>query len=146
MQLSPNGVELIKHFEGCKLTAYRCSADVWTIGYGSTGPHVYEGLSITEEYAEELLRDDLLRFESGVLSAVTVPINQDQYDALVSFAFNVGLGNLKSSTLLRKLNSRNYVGAGNEFQRWNRAKGRVLNGLTRRRHAESRLFQGLDWR
>lgn len=146
MQLSPNGVELIKHFEGCRLTAYKCPAGVWTIGYGSTGTHVYEGLSITEEYAEELLRDDLLRFESGVLSAVTVPINQDQYDALVSFSFNVGLGNLKSSTLLRKLNSRNYVGAENEFQRWNRAKGRVLSGLTRRRHAESRLFQGLDWR
>lgn len=146
MKTSPNGVALIKHFEGCRLTAYKCPAGVLTIGYGSTGPHVTEGLKITQERADDILREDLDRFEKGVDVAVKVSLDQDEFDALASFAFNLGLGNLTVSTLLKKLNANDRVGAAKEFLKWNRAGGVVLAGLTRRRKAESELFKGNDWR
>lgn len=143
MQISQRGVDLIKEFEGLRLKAYLCPANVLTIGYGSTGRHVTEGLVITEAKAEELLRADLGRFEDAVRKAA-LPCTQGQFDALVSFAFNVGIGNLNSSTLLRKHKAGDKAGAAVQFGRWNKArvKGvlRVLPGLTRRRKAEAALY------
>lgn len=135
------GLDLIKDFEGLKLRAYLCPAKVWTIGYGSTGPHVTAGKVITEAEAEELLKDDLDRFEKAVTRLVTVPLRQNQYDALVSFAFNVGIGALERSTLLKRVNARLFDLAFGEFAKWNRAGGKVLAGLTRRRAAEAALFR-----
>lgn len=140
MKISLKGLNLIKEFEGLEIKAYKDSVGVVTIGYGSTGRHVSLGMTITKEQAEQLLKKDLERFEKGVYELVKVPLNQNQFDAIVSFSFNLGLGNLKSSTLLRKLNSLDYVGAANEFPRWNKAGGVVLKGLTRRREAEKALF------
>jgi lysozyme len=140
MKISQKGVNLVKKFEGLELKAYKDSVGVVTIGYGSTGPHVFMGQVITEAQAEALLIKDLSRFESGVTELVKVPLTQNQFDALVSFSFNLGLGNLKSSTLLKKLNAKDYLGASKEFERWNKAGGKVLNGLTRRRLAEKELF------
>lgn len=135
------GLDLIKDFEGLKLRAYLCPAKVWTIGYGSTGPHVTPGKVITEAEAEELLKDDLDRFEKAVTRLVTVPLRQNQYDALVSFAFNVGISALERSTLLKRVNAKLFDQAASEFAKWNRAGGRPLAGLTRRRAAEAALFR-----
>lgn len=140
MKISQKGINLIKMFEGLSLKAYKDSVGIVTIGYGSTGPHVSMGQTITEAQAKSLLKSDLSRFEKGVSELVTVPLNQNQFDALVSFSFNLGVGNLKSSTLLRKLNSLDYSGASKEFERWNKAGGKVFAGLTRRRIAERDLF------
>jgi lysozyme len=140
-QIGKSGLDLIKEFEGLKLRAYLCPAKVWTIGYGSTGPHVTPGKVITEKQAEELLKDDLDRFEKAVTRLVTVPLRQNQYDALVSFAFNCGIGNLESSTLLKRVNARLFDNAVTEFAKWNKGGGKVLAGLTRRRAAEAALFK-----
>lgn len=140
MKISQKGLNLIKSFEGLELKAYKDSVGVVTIGYGSTGTHVSMGQTLTVQQAEELLRKDVSRFEEGVGKLVKVTINQNQFDALVSFSFNLGLGNLSSSTLLKKLNAGDYEGASLEFERWNKAGGKVLNGLTRRRLAEKELF------
>lgn len=140
MNLSSRGLSLIKEFEGLSLTAYKCPAGIWTIGYGSTGDRVYPGMQIDKSYAERMLLEDLLRFEKGVESLVRVPLSQGAYDALVSFSFNLGVGALSRSTLLKKLNSGDYSGAADEFLRWNKAGGRVLKGLVRRRKAERNLF------
>lgn len=138
------GIELIKEFEGCRLTAYKCPAGVWTIGYGHTGTvdgkAVASGMSITAKKATELLKADLAKFEAAVNTYVTAPITQNMFDALVSFAFNCGAGALKGSTLLKKLNAKDYDGAAAEFARWNKAGGTVLNGLVRRRERERQLF------
>lgn len=138
------GIDLIKSFEGCKLTAYKCPAGVWTIGYGHTGKvdgkAVASGMTITAAKATELLRADLSKFEAAVNSYVTAPITQNMFDALVSFAFNCGSVALKSSTLLKKLNAKDYSGAAAEFPKWNKAGGVVLNGLIRRREREQQLF------
>lgn len=140
MKISQKGLNLIKSFEGLELKAYKDSVGVVTIGYGSTGTHVSMGQTLTVQQAEDLLRKDVSRFEEGVGKLVKVTINQNQFDALVSFSFNLGLGNLSSSTLLKKLNAGDYQGASLEFERWNKAGGKVLNGLTRRRLAEKELF------
>lgn len=145
--ISARGIELIKHFEGLFLTAYLCPAGVWTIGYGHTGLRhrdgtVRAGRKITEAEAETLLRIDMDYFEGKVQSLVKVPLNDDQFAALVSFAFNVGEGNLASSTLLRRLNAGDYAGAAEQFARWNKAAGKTLAGLTRRRSSERNLFLG----
>lgn len=142
MKISEKGLNLIKDFEGLEIKAYKDSVGVLTIGYGSTGNHVKLGMTITKEQAEELLKQDVSRFERGVNDLVKVTLTQNQFDSLVSFSFNLGLGNLKSSTLLRKLNASDYSGAANEFLRWNRAGNKVLNGLTRRRQAEKDMFEG----
>ncbi len=139
-QIGKAGLDLVKSFEGLKLRAYLCPAKVWTIGYGSTGPHVTPGKVITEAQADELLQDDLDRFEKAVTRLVTVPLTQNQYDALVSFAFNVGISALERSTLLRRVNAKLFDQARAEFAKWNRAGGRPLAGLTRRRAAEAALF------
>ena len=135
---------MIKEFEGCRLTAYRCSAGVWTIGYGHTGTvdgkAVASGMTITAAKATDLLKKDLAKFEAAVNAYVTAPITQNMFDALVSFAYNCGAGALKGSTLLKKLNAKDYNGAAAEFPKWNKAGGKVLKGLVRRRERERQLF------
>lgn len=139
MKINDKGLQIIKDFEGCKLTSYLCPAGVWTIGYGHT-TNVKPGMTITSADAERLLRQDLIRFENAVTQLVKVSVTPNQFSALVSFAYNVGVGALKNSTLLRKLNGKNYRGAADEFLRWNKANGKVLPGLTKRRIAERDLF------
>lgn len=139
MKTSKAGIDLIKKFEGCKLKTYKCSAGVDTIGYGSTGPHVRPGMTITQAEAEALLIKDLSRFEVGV-SKLAKKTTQGQFDALVSFAFNLGLGNLESSTLLKMHNAGKYAEAAEQFHRWTKAAGKVLLGLIKRRAAESDLY------
>lgn len=141
MTTSQRGIDLIKTFEGLKLTAYVCPAGVLTIGFGTTR-NVTEGMTITAAEAERLLRDDLREFERGVSQAVNVPLEQHEFDALIAFTYNVGLGAFRKSTLLRLLNAGDKAGAAKQFARWNRAGGRVLAGLTRRREAERKLFEG----
>ncbi len=138
-QIGQKGLDLIKRFEGLKLRSYKCPAGVWTIGYGHT-KNVTANQIITSEQAEQLLRSDLRVFEKVVSDAVTVPLNQNQFDALVSLAFNIGGGAFGSSTLLRMLNAANYSGAADQFLRWNRAGDKVLDGLSKRRAAERALF------
>ena len=145
MQTSANGVELIKHFEGCYLDAYLCPAGVWTIGYGHT-LDVEEGDSIDQEAAEAFLIEDLEEFEDHVQRLVEVDLSQDQFDALVSWTFNLGYGNLAASTLLAKLNDGLYDEVPEQIKRWTRAGGRVLDGLVKRRNAEALLWEGRDWR
>ncbi|EOY8504120.1 lysozyme [Enterobacter cloacae] len=144
MQTSEKGIALIKQFEGCKLTAYQDSVGVWTIGYGWTQPvdgkPIRAGMTIKQETAERLLKTGLVSYESDVSRLVKVGLTQGQFDALVSFTYNLGARSLSTSTLLRKLNAGDYAGAANEFQRWNKAGGKVLTGLTRRREAERALF------
>lgn len=141
MNISEAGLSLIKNFEGCVLIAYVDAVGVWTVGYGHTGPNVHRGLKITQSQADEILEQDVNRFELGVLNNVKVSLNQNEFDALVSFTFNVGINAFKGSTLLRLLNDgadRSIVAA--EFLRWNKGDGKVLEGLTRRRQAEKALF------
>lgn len=139
MKTSTNGIKLIKKYEGCYLKAYKCPSGLWTIGYGHT-KNVKSGMKITQEQAEQYLRDDLITYENAVKKYVKVSINQNQFDALVSFSFNCGTGALKNSTLLKKLNNKDYNGATNELLRWNKSNGKVLNGLTKRRKEERVLF------
>jgi lysozyme len=145
MKISQEGVNLIKHFEGCRLEAYKCPAGVWTIGYGHT-KGVKEGDAIEQEAAEAFLIEDLEAFEQAVARLVKVPITQQQFDALVSFTFNLGAGNLAASTLLRKLNNYQYIEVPEQMMRWVKAGGQVLDGLVKRRAAEAALFQNKDWR
>ncbi|GCP61500.1 muraminidase [Escherichia coli] len=144
MQTSDKGIALIKQFEGCKLTAYQDSVGVWTIGYGWTKPvdgkPIRAGMTIKQETAERLLKTGLVSYENDVSRLVKVDLTQGQFDALVSFTYNLGARSLSTSTLLRKLNGGDYAGAADEFLRWNKAGGKVLNGLTRRREAERALF------
>ena len=139
MKISDAGLDLIQRFEGCKLKAYQDSVHVWTIGVGHTGD-VQPGQEITQEEAMELLRQDVEDAEKCVNVCVTAPLSQGQFDALVSFCFNLGCGALRRSTLLQKVNASDFDGASREFVKWNKAGGVVLNGLTRRREAEAELF------
>jgi lysozyme len=140
MRLSKDGFTLIQRFEGLRLKAYKCSAGVWTIGYGHT-KGVREGQTITEAEAENLLREDLRVFEVGVSSLVTVFLHQYQFDALVSFSFNLGVGALKGSTLLKKINARAGADAIRaEWIKWCHAGGRVVPGLQRRRLEEVTIY------
>lgn len=143
MKTSEKGLELIKHFEGLRLQAYRCSAHVWTIGYGHTAG-VQPGDSVTAGQADSLLRQDIEESERSVARYVTAPLNHCQFDALVSFTFNLGAGNLRTSTLLKKLNAGDYSGAAEEFPRWVSAGGKKLPGLVRRREAEKALFEAQE--
>lgn len=133
-------MDLIQQFEGCKLTAYLCPAGVWTIGWGSTGIGVSKGVTWTQSEADERYKKDMAVFKTGVKKLVTVPISNNQLEALTSFAYNLGIGALKGSTLLKYLNAGNYQAAANQFLRWDKAGGKVLSGLTRRRTAERNLF------
>lgn len=144
MKISKVGIDLIKTFEGCSLKAYKCPAGVWTIGWGTTEPingvKPYEGMVITQQQADDLLIKNLKSYEDAVNKYVTYPINQNQYDALVSFTYNCGCGALKTSILLKKLNAGDIQGAAEQFDLWTKANGQVLNGLVRRRAAEKKLF------
>ena len=142
MKLSQRGIDLIKQFEGYSSKAYPDPATggaPWTIGYGTT-KGVKPGMIITAEQAEKMLRDDVAKFESGVSALLKVPTTQGQFDAMVSLAYNIGLGNFGKSTLLRKHNEKCYSCAAGQFPAWNRANGKVMNGLTRRRNAERALY------
>jgi lysozyme len=158
MKTSEIGIQLIKDFEGCHSSPYLCPAKLWTIGYGhvlypqqarmKTEERV--SLCLSEDHAKvwgpdeilELLEKDLLRFEAGVLRLCPAAAdNQCHFDSLVSFSFNVGLGNLQASTLRMKYNRDDFVGAANEFPKWRKANGQVLQGLVRRREAEKALFE-----
>ena len=145
MRTSQAGIDLIKQFEGFRSRAYQDSAGVWTIGYGTTagaGMKVHPGMTISREQAEKYLRDHLLHVERAADRLVSVPLKQHEFDALVSFIYNVGDGAFSKSTLRRKLNAGDRKGAADEFLRWNKAGGRVLAGLKRRRKAERRMFLG----
>ena len=139
MRTGNKGIELIKHFEGCELEAYKCPAGVWTIGYGHI-KGVKEGMKITEMQAEEMLKSELHEYEGYINDYVTVRLNQNQFDAMVSWVYNLGGGNLRASTLLKVLNAGDYDGVPAQMLRWNKAGGKVLEGLTRRRQAEADLF------
>ncbi|MDE1178523.1 MAG: lysozyme [Edaphobacter sp.] len=139
-QYSSNGLDLTKQFEGIRLNAYQDSVGVWTVGYGHTGSDVVRGLTITAQQADILLAADVAWAVTAVNKAVQTVINQNQFDALVDFTFNLGAASFTGSTLLRLLNAGNFAGASAEFIRWNKAKKKVLAGLTRRRQAETDLF------
>ena len=138
-QINQAGLDLIKRFEGCKLRAYRDPVGIWTIGYGHTKT-ARPGQQITHQQAEDLLRSDIAEFEQAVESLIDVPLSDNHFAALVSFTFNVGAGALRRSTLRKKLNVCDYAGAAREFLKWDKAGGRVLRGLSRRRYAEMTLF------
>ena len=144
MKTSQRGLDLIKLFEGLELEAYLDAVDVWTIGYGHTSragpPDVTPGMVITEEEAESILRNDLRKFEDDVEGAVRVDITQNMFDALVSITYNIGPTNMRRSTFMRRLNQEDYEGAADALLMWNKAGGRVLRGLQRRRAAERELF------
>ena len=144
MKISQEGIALIKKFEGCELEAYKCAAGVLTIGYGHT-KGVTESMKITQSEAESMLVEELVEYEKAVLDAVTISIDQCMFDALVSWTYNLGPTNLRSSTLLKVLNSGAYDDVPNQIKRWNKANGKVLDGLIRRREAEALLFEAKDW-
>jgi lysozyme len=141
VKTSDKGINLIKNFEGCRFKAYKCPAGVWTIGYGHTN-NVRQDDVITQQEADELLKRDLVRFEDAVNSLVKVPLNQNQFDALVSFCYNVGYGDkgFGGSTMLKLINAKDFKGAAEQFARWNKAGATVLAGLVKRRKAEADLF------
>jgi lysozyme len=141
MHMSQGGLDnLLKKFEGCKLKAYRCPAGICTIGYGHTSaagsPLVNDGMVITQKDAEDILRADLVKYEKAVADLVKVDLSQNQFDVLVDFAYNAGVGNLKSSTLLKKVNAGNLDAVPDELMKWTKGGGKVLTGLVRRRQAE----------
>jgi len=139
-RINAAGLSHIKQWEGCRLTAYKDVAGVWTIGYGSTGKHVKPGMKITQAEADALLRKDLDRFEKAVDTQVKVPLNDSQFAALVSFSFNVGVGAFQKSTLLRKLNAGNYDAVPSELMKWVNAGGRKVQGLVNRRRSEGEIW------
>jgi lysozyme len=144
MQISKEGLALIKKFEGFESRAYLCPAGVWTIGYGHT-KDVKEGDEWSQAHAEHMLEIELEEFCEYVNKMVKVPLEQYQFDALVAWVYNLGAGNFKESTLLRVLNQGDYDDVPHQIKRWNKAGGRVLQGLVRRREAEALLFQNKEW-
>lgn len=143
MKISQAGIDLIKRFEGCKLKPYLCPAKFWTVGYGhviGNGKTKPEKQLYTQEEVNEFLRTDLARFEQGVLRYCPVPLTQFEFDSLVSFSFNLGLGVLQRSTLRRKILRQDKQAAARNILKYNKAGGQVLKGLTRRREAEYRMF------
>ena len=140
MRTSDDGIAFIKRHEGVRYDAYQDSIGVWTIGVGHTGPDVVEGLSIDDAEVDRLLAIDLEAAERCIETWCDVALSQNQFDALVSFIFNVGCGNFKHSTLMRLVNEGNWKAAAQQFGRWIRAGGRVIAGLTTRREEEAELF------
>jgi lysozyme len=142
-----HAVALIKEFEGCHLDAYPdpgTGGDPWTIGWGSTGPGIRKGVKWTQAQADERLAQDVDRFLTGVFAAInkaTVTPSPAELGAMTSLAYNIGLRAFEQSTLLRLYNAGNRAGAAAQFLRWNRAGGKVMRGLTRRREAEKALFE-----
>lgn len=142
--ISKTGIDLISSFEGIRLNAYDDGVGVWTIGIGTTvypnGVKVKKGDKCTLDQAKEYFAHDLKSFEKTVNDSVKVPLSQNQFDALVSLSYNIGSGAFKNSTLLKKLNAKDYAGAADQFLRWNKGGGKVMKGLVRRREAERALF------
>jgi len=148
MKINKEGFELVKHFEGCSLTAYPDPAtggEPVTIGYGHTG-NVKMGSYISQDMAETLLLRDLAKFEDGVASLIHTQVTSDQFSACVCLAYNIGLGNFGSSTLLRMINADSALAAADQFLRWDKAAGKVMAGLTKRRKAERKLYLGESWK
>jgi lysozyme len=158
-KVSKDAIDLLHHFEGLArvmpdglVRSYLCPAKVWTIGWGATGRDPFNGGQIgpntvwTREQADERFMQHLRQFEQDTRASLKVPTTQAQFDALVSFAYNLGNGALNRSTLLRLHNAGDFEGAAKQFARWDKAGGKVLRGLTRRREAETRLYRGHDWR
>ena len=145
--ISEKGLSLVRKFEGLRTTAYKCSAGVWTIGYGHT-QQVKAGQIITKAQADAFLQLDISKANAAITRLVSVPITQNERDALASFIFNVGVGAFQTSTMLKKLNGSDKQGAANEFLRWDKARNPKTNkleplaGLTKRRIAEKGLFEG----
>lgn len=143
MRASKGAIDLIKEFEGFKAEAYLCPAGIPTIGYGSTRVHgmkVTLGMKCTVEEAEGYLMDEIDEFTPMLNRIISFEMSQEQFDAICSFVYNLGIGNFQKSTLLKKINVKDYNGAADEFLKWNKAGGKVLPGLTRRREAERNLF------
>ena len=149
MHMSVEGIDaLLKKFEGCKLKAYQCPAGVWTIGYGHTSaagaPEVVQGMTITQADANNILRRDLVKYETGVEALVKQPLTQNQFDVLVDFAYNAGIGALKSSTLLKRVNAADFDAVPAELMKWTKNGKKVLPGLVNRRRAEAGWWRDLD--
>ena len=144
MKISEEGLSLIKKFEGCKLEAYQDAVGIWTIAYGRI-KEVKEGHTCTQEQAEAWLDEELHEYQSYIDDMVKVDLEQCQYDALVAWVYNLGPSNLKASTLLKVLNTSKYKDVPEQIKRWNKAGGKVLDGLIRRRKAEALLFEGKEW-
>ena len=148
MQVSDTCIHMIKHHEGVRNEPYQDPIGLWTVGVGHL---IGNGKSLpkswnktfTDQEVDDLLRADLDRFEAGIERLTSVPLTQGQFDALVSFSFNVGLGNYQASTLRSKLNRGDYEGAANEFPKWRRAGGKILQGLVNRRKDEKNLFESV---
>ena len=143
MEYSKEGLKLTERFEGCRLESYPdpgTGGDPWTIGYGHTGPDVFPTLVITQEYAEKLLLEDVQKAVANVNAHLKIEVTQEEFDALVDFAFNCGCRNLDNSTLLKKVNEGDHEGAADEFLKWDKAGGHVMAGLLKRRQAEAALF------
>ena len=149
MRISQQGIDLIKQFEGCRLKPYLCPAKKWTVGYGhvlGNGATLAEAdnRTFTKEEVDVLLRTDLARFERGVLRYCTVYLSQSQFDALVSWSYNLGLGTLQRSTLRQKILRKDGEAASKELLKYDKVGGKAIKGLTRRRQAEYRLFTQID--
>ncbi len=140
MNINAAGLDLLTRYEDFRPKPYDDGTGTLTIGYGHTRTKIMPA-SVTEEEAKELLREDLNYFQEILYSQVRVPLNENQFSALLSFVYNVGEGNLRNSTLLKKLNNANYGAASNEFEKWKKGGGKVLTGLVRRRAAEQQLFR-----
>lgn len=141
MKTNNKGLDLIKNYEGLRLTGYLCPAKVPTIGYGHTGSEVRVGMKISVEQAEKLLVEDIEKRERQIDNTLKVVLNPNQYAAVVSFVYNLGIGNLKTSMLLKLINGNpNDPNITAEFKKWNKAGGKVLDGLTKRREAEAKLY------
>ena len=144
MIISTAGVDLLTHFEGLRLEAYQDSVGVWTIGYGHT-KGVTPSMKITESQANNLLKTELIEYQNYINSMVNISLDQCQFDALVCWVYNLGPTNLKNSTLLTLLNQGVKFQIPEQIRRWNRAGGKVLKGLVRRREAEALMFAGRDF-
>jgi lysozyme len=144
MKMSQSGKDMLVEFEGVRLKAYKCPAGVWTIGIGATNPPVNATDKITKEEAFERLDRDLVQYEAGIRKYVKVGLTQGQFDALVDFAYNAGVGALAKSTLLKKVNAGKFDEVPAEFMKWTKGGGKELPGLVRRRRAEVKLWRGMD--
>ena len=145
MRINAETIALVKEFEGCELAAYRDAVGVWTIGYGHSEraplpPKPYDGMVITMDQAHKILQDDLTHFGKSVENLISVPVTDNQFGAMVSLAFNIGIGAFGKSTALKRLNAGDYLGAAEAMTWWNKAGGKVMRGLVRRREAERALF------
>ena len=140
MEISQTGINLIKSYESCKLTAYQDGGGVWTIGYGHTGDDVHPGDVIDQDRANDLLVYDIKAAQDCIDAHVEAELSQGQYDALCSFVFNLGCHAFKTSTMCNLINAGNYQAARKQFARWNHDNGVVVEGLTARRTAEAEMF------